>query len=75
MRDPVTLCSGHTYERAAIAQWLQVNTTCPLTRQPVNFTQLRPNVDLKRDIDAWLRRNQLLQVQPPSVVEVRTQIL
>lgn len=43
-RDPVTLPSGHTYERAAIVEWFaRGGTTCPLTRQAVDPAQLAPN--------------------------------
>lgn len=31
--DPVLLADGYTYERAAIQEWLQTNTTSPITEQ------------------------------------------
>ena len=32
MRSPVSLCTGVTYDRASIQQWLDSgNTTCPAT--------------------------------------------
>lgn len=35
MEDPVTLSSGHSYELAAIREWLGKNNTCPMTREQV----------------------------------------
>lgn len=71
MIDPVVLSSGMTYEREAIQQWIMTSSSCPLTRKNVEFTQLRPNTALKTAIDAWLEQRSLMQVQPPTVVEVR----
>lgn len=35
MVDPVIAPDGHSYERAMLERWLQVNRTSPLTQQPV----------------------------------------
>lgn len=55
LREPVTLSSGKTYERAAILEWFEYgNTTCPLTRQVVHTTNaLDVNTTLQRTIQTW----------------------
>ena len=50
-RDPVIAEDGHTYERQAIVEWLTKNATSPLTREPMNVNQLRPNRTLKKIIE------------------------
>ena len=47
MRDPVSSSDGHTYERAEIERWLQVNNTSPITGAPLAHTHLVPNVALR----------------------------
>lgn len=44
MVDPVIAADGHTYERAAIQQWLQTHSTSPVTSIPLTHTRLVPNV-------------------------------
>lgn len=62
--DPVTLETGQTYERIAIQEWLdRGNSTCPITRQTLQNTQLpKTNYVLKRLIASWQEQN------PGSVV-------
>jgi U-box domain len=56
--DPVTLCTGQTYERHSIEQWLQAgNRTCPVTMQPLSDTTLVPNHNLRHLIEQWLLTN------------------
>ncbi|KAL5729155.1 hypothetical protein ACHQM5_002143 [Ranunculus cassubicifolius] len=53
--DPVTLETGQTYERRAIQEWIdRGNSTCPITRQKLQSTQLpKTNYVLKRLIASW----------------------
>ncbi|KAF3441907.1 hypothetical protein FNV43_RR15822 [Rhamnella rubrinervis] len=62
--DPVTLETGQTYERKAIQEWLdRGNSTCPITRQKLQCTQLpKTNYVLKRLIACWQEQH------PASVV-------
>lgn len=62
--DPVTLETGQTYERIAIQEWLdRGNSTCPITRQKLQSTQLpKTNYVLKRLIACWQEQH------PTSVV-------
>ncbi|KAK9269400.1 hypothetical protein L1049_001173 [Liquidambar formosana] len=57
--DPVTLETGQTYERKAIQEWLdRGNSTCPITRQKLQSTQLpKTNYVLKRLIASWQEQN------------------
>ncbi|CAO2195366.1 unnamed protein product [Urochloa humidicola] len=59
MRDPVTLPTGISYDRAAISRWLAAPApaarSCPVTRAPLPpRPQLTPNHTLRRLIHAWL---------------------
>jgi hypothetical protein len=60
MRDPVTLPTGISYDRAAISRWLAApapagGRSCPVTRVPLPpQPQLTPNHTLRRLIHAWL---------------------
>ena len=54
MRSPVSLCTGVTYDRASIQQWLDSgNTTCPATMLTLPSTDLVPNLTLRRLIALW----------------------
>jgi hypothetical protein len=43
MHDPVLDPDGHTYERVAIENWIQVNGKSPATRTALSVNQLYPN--------------------------------
>lgn len=43
MDDPVLATDGNIYERTAIEKWLQTNQKSPLTRAPMNASELIPN--------------------------------
>lgn len=64
--DPVTLETGQTYERKAIQEWLdRGNSTCPITRQSLQSTQLpRTNYVLKRLIASWQEQNPGIAFSP-----------
>ena len=53
MQDPVVTADGQTYERAAIEQWMQqqqrrqLPPSSPLTGEPLEHTNLVPNVALR----------------------------
>ncbi len=49
--DPVLAEDGHTYERAAITEWIHRNGTSPLTRQPLRIDALRSNIIIKKVVD------------------------
>ncbi|KAK7265702.1 hypothetical protein RJT34_33325 [Clitoria ternatea] len=54
MKDPVTVSTGQTYDRASIKKWLKAgNTTCPKTGENLTNTELVPNTTLKRLIQQF----------------------
>lgn len=58
MVSPVMTRSGQSFDRTAILEWL-VNhgNTCPLTRQPLNASNLVTNHALRIRIDQWCKAN------------------
>ncbi|XP_021274097.1 U-box domain-containing protein 27-like [Herrania umbratica] len=54
MKSPVSLCTGVTYDRASIQQWLDSgNNTCPATMQVLQSKEFVPNRNLQRLIQIW----------------------
>lgn len=43
LKDPVVAADGYTYERRAIEQWFEQNSTSPSTHEPVPSKNLIPN--------------------------------
>ncbi|KAL2521291.1 U-box domain-containing protein 26-like [Forsythia ovata] len=63
LRDPVTLCTGQTYDRSSIEKWLAAgNLTCPVTMQKLHDPSIIPNHTLRHLIDQWL--NSGTQIDP-----------
>ena len=46
-RDPVRAKDGHVYERQAITRWILHHGTSPLTRQPLEISDLQSDDELK----------------------------
>jgi hypothetical protein len=68
MTDPVLCADGITYERSAIALWLQTHNISPVTGQPLYHTNLSPNDRLRASIQAF---QQDRSVAPPSTPPIR----
>ncbi|XP_027348628.1 E3 ubiquitin-protein ligase PUB23-like [Abrus precatorius] len=68
MRDPVTVCTGITYDRENIERWLFLcnNNTCPVTKQSLIHTDLTPNHTLQRLIQAWCTHNAFFEIETIS---------
>ena len=47
MTDPVVCPEGHSFQRAAIMEWLGISKTNPVTRKRLIESDLRPNRALK----------------------------
>ncbi|KAI3908231.1 hypothetical protein MKW92_027472 [Papaver armeniacum] len=76
--DPVTLETGQTYERKAIQEWVERgNSTCPITRQKLQSTQLpKTNYVLKRLIASWQEKNpRPIHIQPSNSLSKPDQIV
>ncbi|XP_004289278.1 PREDICTED: U-box domain-containing protein 25-like [Fragaria vesca subsp. vesca] len=56
-KDPVTLCTGLTYDRSSIQKWLAAgNLTCPVTMQKLDDPiTMVPNHTLRHLITQWLQ--------------------
>ncbi|XP_021753324.1 U-box domain-containing protein 26-like [Chenopodium quinoa] len=64
MQDPVTVCTGQTYDRSSIEAWVATgNTTCPVTRVPLSDFSLIPNHTLRRLIQEWCVSNRSFGVE------------
>lgn len=58
MTDPVTVSTGHTYNRASIDKWLKAgNMTCPKTGERLTTTEFFPNTALKTLIQRFCYDN------------------
>ncbi|KAL6012939.1 U-box domain-containing protein 30 [Asimina triloba] len=54
MQDPVTLCTGQTYERSNILKWFSMgHLTCPTTMQELWDDSITPNKTLHHLIYSW----------------------
>ena len=53
MDHPVVAADGHTYERAAITQWIERNGKSPVTQQPLAVETLVPNLSMKHQIEIY----------------------
>ncbi|KAE8716535.1 equilibrative nucleotide transporter 1-like [Hibiscus syriacus] len=70
MSDPVTLSSGHTYDRCSILKWLSSgSTTCPKTGEKLTSTGLVPNLVLKRMIQQYCAENSVPIVMNKAAFE------
>lgn len=60
MNDPVTIATGHTYDRCSILKWFKAgNATCPKTGERVTNTDLVPNLALKKLILKYCFENNI----------------
>jgi hypothetical protein len=73
MRDPVVAADGHTYERAAIARWLQTSDKSPLTGGILAHKELVPNYMLLSSLrEAAAASNETDFLRPGVVEEAST---
>ncbi|KAL8211083.1 hypothetical protein R6Q57_005520 [Mikania cordata] len=60
MQDPVTLCTGQTYERSNILKWFNMGRfTCPTTMQELWDDSVTPNKTLHQLIHTWFTQKYL----------------
>jgi hypothetical protein len=55
MQDPVITPHGISYERKSILKWLEKNTKCPITKNPLRKEDLIVNYALKQAIDDYFK--------------------
>ncbi|KAE8683423.1 putative Inflorescence deficient in abscission-like 2 [Hibiscus syriacus] len=85
MKSPVSLCTGVTYDRSSIQQWLESgHDTCPATMQVLPSKDFIPNLTLHRLINLWIQSStlrpganspRLLSATSPAISEVRAKLL
>ncbi|KAK8624065.1 hypothetical protein V6N13_065422 [Hibiscus sabdariffa] len=81
MKSPVSLCTGVTYDRSSIQQWLESgHDTCPATMQVLPSKDFIPNLTLHRLINLWIQSSTLRpgSISPrllPAISEVRAKLL
>ncbi|XP_030507588.2 U-box domain-containing protein 44 [Cannabis sativa] len=64
MTDPVSLCTGTTCERAAIADWFESGKrTDPDTHEVLENTSFRSNLPLRQSIEEWRELNYCLRIR------------
>ncbi|MBA0596010.1 U-box domain-containing protein 30 [Gossypium raimondii] len=72
MRDPVTLCTGQTYERSNIVKWFSLgHYTCPTTMQELWDDSVTPNKTLQQLIYSWFSQKYLAMKKRPEDVQGR----
>lgn len=57
MHDPVITKNGHSYDRTTVIDHLRRSKTDPLTREPLQISDLRPNLALKAACEKFLEEN------------------
>ncbi|CBI19375.3 unnamed protein product, partial [Vitis vinifera] len=61
MQDPVTICTGQTYERSNIVKWFSMgHFTCPTTMQELWDDSITPNKTLYQLIYSWFSQKYLV---------------
>ena len=65
MRDPITVCTGITYDRESMEKWIYScgKNTCPATMQVMPNYDMIPNHTLRRLIQGWCLANTSKGVQ------------
>lgn len=72
MQDPVTLCTGQTYERSNILKWFNLgHFTCPTTMQELWDDSITPNKTLYHLIYSWFSQKFLLMKKKSEDVQGR----
>ncbi|KAI3784243.1 hypothetical protein L1987_43338 [Smallanthus sonchifolius] len=72
MQEPVTLCTGQTYERSNILKWFSLgHFTCPTTMQELWDDTLTPNSTIYHLIQTWFSHNCLAMKKRSEDVQGR----
>ncbi|KAL8224584.1 hypothetical protein R6Q57_020059 [Mikania cordata] len=68
MTDPVTLITGHTYDRSSIEKWFgSGNLTCPKTGEKINNCKLVSNLCIKNIIKQYFLENRISMAGSKSI--------
>ena len=70
MRQPVKTPLGHIYDRPAITQWVVKFHSDPMTRAPLDVSDLVPDPDTKAQVEAWREVRPVVTCFPSLLVSV-----
>lgn len=56
MMDPVIAADGHTYERAALQDWLHHSAMSPVDQVPLEHTRMLTNQAIKKTLTVQRER-------------------
>lgn len=72
MQDPVTLCTGQTYERSNILKWFSLGRCiCPTTMQELWDDSVMPNKTLQQLIHSWFSQKYVAMKKKSEDVQGR----
>jgi uncharacterized protein YegL len=61
IQDPVVAADGQVYSRQAMARWMSIRRTSPLTGLKLEDTELTPDLELAEQADRWLQAEDLVE--------------
>lgn len=65
MKEPVTIATGHTYEKSSITKWFKAgNRTCPKTGEKLTSMEMVPNSSLQKLIRQYCFNNGVTLAEP-----------
>lgn len=71
MKDPVTLCTGISYDRENIEKWIEArNSMCPVTNQPLRNFDIIPNHTIRKMIQDWCVENKNYGIERVSTPRI-----
>ena len=68
MKDPVIMSDGQTYERSAIEKALAVSPLSPITKQPLDMKDAKPNYNLKSLIEKFLKIGKIPEMETSAKI-------
>jgi uncharacterized protein YegL len=67
IQDPVVAADGQVYGRQAIARWLSIRRSSPLTGLMLEDTELTPDLELAEQAEKWLQAEDLVEPEERPV--------
>tara|TARA_Y100000768_G_scaffold388661_1_gene385967 strand:+ start:44 stop:2251 length:2208 start_codon:yes stop_codon:yes gene_type:complete len=74
MINPVVTNNGISFEKEAILNWLRTNEVCPITREYLDHSLIKPNIALKNLIDTLLNKKQQQSKKPALNITKMTEL-
>ncbi|KAI4716715.1 hypothetical protein E4T48_07108 [Aureobasidium sp. EXF-10727] len=67
IEDPVVAADGQVYGRQAIAKWMSIRRSSPLTGLMLEDTELTPELELAEQADKWLQGEDIVEPEERPV--------